>query len=137
MNQAMKLDNITEFMKDMDIETIDDKNYIFCYIEPKYSKYLVYQSETLSDIKTLLVFFTREEIILVELSMSGDFTEHANYLDHKYIKDFKYKKGLMQTKITFNYADTKLVIKTPQVVLTSKWQMVNLKYLKDKNFFWK
>ncbi|EOH99026.1 hypothetical protein UAY_02295 [Enterococcus moraviensis ATCC BAA-383] len=89
MNEAMKLDNIMEFIKGTNIETID------------------------------LVFFT----------------ENISYLDHKDITDFRSKKGLMQTKIIFKYNDAKVTIKTPQVVLTSKWQMTNLLYLKEKNFF--
>ncbi|GEM_PF-3559737 len=137
MNQAMKLDNIMEFIKDTNTESIEDKNFIFGYIEPKFSKYLLFQAGAVADLKNFLVFFTNEEIILVELNHSGNFTGQINHLERKNITDFKYKNGLMQTKIIFKYDNIKLVLKTPQVVLTSKWQMTNLKYLKEKDFFWK
>lgn len=67
--------------------------------------------------------------------MSGDFTETISYLNHQDITDFRYKEGLIQTKIRLKYKDAKLIIKTPQVVLSSKWQMDHFKYLKEKNFF--
>ncbi|MEI5989788.1 hypothetical protein A5881_001281 [Enterococcus termitis] len=137
MNQAMKLDNIMAFIKETNTESIEDKNFIFGYIEPKFSKYLLFQAGAVADLKNFLVFFTNEEIILVELNHSGDFTGRINHLERKKIADFKYKSGLTQTKIIFKYDDIRLVLKTPQVVLTSKWQMTNLKYLKEKNFFWK
>ncbi|MGX7244521.1 PH domain-containing protein [Enterococcus quebecensis] len=137
MNEARKLDNIREFFKRTNIESIEEKNFIFGYVEPKFWKYMVFQAGAVAvaDMKNLLVFFTEEQIILVGLSLSGNFTENISYLDHKDIIDFKYKKGLIQTKIIFKYNDAKVIIKTPQVVLTSKWQMTNLQYLKEKNFF--
>jgi hypothetical protein len=137
MNQAMKLDNIMEFIKETNTESIEDKNFIFGYIEPKFSKYLLFQAGAVADLKNFLVFFTNEEIILVELNHSGDFTGQINHSERKKIADFRYKSGLTQTKIIFKYDDIKLVLKTPKVVLTSKGQMTNLKYLKEKNFFWK
>lgn len=135
MNEAMKLDNIMEFLKGTNIETIEDKNFIFGYVEPKFWKYMVFQAGAVADMKNLLVFFTKKQIIFVGLSLAGNFTENISYLDHKDITDFKSKKGLMQTKIIFKYNDAKVIIKTPQVVLTSKWQMTNLQFLKEKNFF--
>lgn len=119
MIEAMKLDNIMEFIKGTNIETIDEKNFIFGYVEPKLWKHMVFQAGAVAEMKNLLVFFT----------------ENISYLDHKDITDFRSKKGLMQTKIIFKYNDAEVIIKTPQVVLNSKWQMTNLQYLKEKNFF--
>jgi hypothetical protein len=135
MNEAMKLDNIMEFVKRTNIETNEEKNFIFGYVEPKFWKYIVFQAGAVADMKNLLVFFTEKQIILVGLSLAGNFTKNISYLDHKDITDFRSKKGLIQTKIIFKYNDVKVIIKTPQVVLTSKWQMTNLQYLKEKNFF--
>lgn len=135
MNEAMKLDNIMEFLKGTNIESIEDKNFIFGYIEPKFWKYMVFQSGAVADMKNLLVFFTERQIIFSGLSSAGNFTENISYLDHKDITDFKSKKGLMQTKIIFKCNDVKVIIKIPQIVLTSKWQRTNFQYLKEKNFF--
>lgn len=130
----MKLDNIMAFVKETDRNLIDDKNFIFGYVGPKFWKYRVLQAGAVADMKNLLVFFAEGEIILVRWSLSGDFIENISYLDHKDITDFEYKNGLMQTKVIFKYNDAKVVVNTPQVVLTSKWQMTNLQYLKEKHF---
>lgn len=106
-------------------------------MEPKYSRYLLLKAREAADLKNFLVFFTEREIILVELTHSGDFEGNIIHVEVKDIVDFKYRNGIMQTKISFKLDNVKFVIKTPQLVLTSKWQMTNLKYLKDKNFFWK
>lgn len=135
MIEAMKLDNIMEFIKGKNIETIDEKNFIFGYVEPKLWKHMVFQAGAVAEMKNLLVFFTEKQIIFVGLSLASDFTENISYLEHKDITDFRSKKGLMQTKIIFKYDDAEVIINTPQVVLNSKWQMTNLQYLKEKNFF--
>ncbi|MFK4568015.1 PH domain-containing protein [Enterococcus sp. UD-01] len=131
----MKLVNIMEFIKETNIKNIEGKNFIFGYVEPKFWKYMVFQEGAVADMKNLLVFFTEKQIIFAGLSLAGNFTENISYLDHKDITDFRTKKGLMQTKIIFKYNGAKVIIKTPQVVLTSKWQMTSLQYLKGKNFF--
>lgn len=136
MNEAMKFENIKEFIKDTDTESIEDKNFIFGYMEPKFSRYLLFEDGEEEDLKNFLVFFTTDEIILVEVTHSGDFAGNIVHIERVDIKDFRYKNGIMTTKIVFKLDNVKFEIKTPQLVLTSKWQITNLKYLKDKNFFW-
>lgn len=72
----------------------------------------------------------------MEVTHSGDFAGNMVHIERLDIKDFRYKNGIMTTKIVFKLDNVKLEIKTLQFVITYKWQMTNLKYLKDKNFFW-
>lgn len=64
MNEAMKMDNIMKFLEGRNIASIEEKNFIFGYVEPKFWKHMVFQAGAVFDMKNLLVFFTKNKLFL-------------------------------------------------------------------------
>lgn len=64
MNEAMQFENIKEFIKDTDTESVEDKNFIFGYMEPKFSRYFLFEDGEAADLKIFLCFLQQMRLSL-------------------------------------------------------------------------
>ena len=83
-----------------------------------------------------LLFFTSEEIILVGLTMMGQFSGNHIRIPYEDIDYLKVKKGLIQYKIVVKVSgEKKLTFKSNKVIAGIKWQKNNLAFLDSTNWY--
>ncbi|MBP1047074.1 hypothetical protein I6N96_12405 [Enterococcus sp. BWM-S5] len=135
MNEAMKKENIEEYIKSNELDLELNQNFLYAQIDAKLWKYALFQAAAVLDISHLLLFFGEKELTIVGLTTVGNFTSDVFSISYDQISDFKFKKGmLLQSTLSFLHKKEKYIFKIPNVVLVAKWQKENLNYLQREGF---
>jgi len=127
MNEAMKLENITSYMKELDI--IPDRNFIYAQIDAKFWKYALFSGFAALSIQHFLLYFHADKLLLIGVTTLGDFGGKVSEVLRTDISDMQYKKGLLQGTLTIKLKSEDIVFKVPKVIAIAPWQKVNLEYL--------
>lgn len=87
--------------------------------------------------KYFIIAFYDNEIMLLPLTMAGDFDINQDpiVLEKSMVDDIKIKKGLIQYKITIKTDSGDLKIKSNKKILTYPWQSDNIANLESNNWF--
>jgi len=133
MNEAMKMENIRMYFSDMD-KTID-RNVVYGYIGPRKRDFFFWGALSALKQKSYIVAFYPNEIILVGLSMKGNFRDERIILAKKAIDSLDVKKGLMQYKVTIQTNETKLKLKCNKFIFNQPWQKENTTYLEEIGWY--
>lgn len=135
MNEAMNINNIIEYIKELNIEQTE--TFIYAYTEPGLLSTFKYGAfASLVDLNNFLIFVSSEEVILIGLTLTGDFSDDNIRISRKDIETFKIKKGLMQYKIKLKIRGEKqMIFKANKKILTAEWQKKNLDFLDTKNWY--
>lgn len=135
MNEAMKINNIEDYMESLTIPV--NQNFVYGYTEPGLLSSFTYGAlASLVDMKFYLLFFSSDEIILVGLTMMGQFSGDHARIPYEDIDYLKVKKGLVQYKITIKIkGEKKLTFKSNKVIAGIKWQKNNLAFLDSTNWY--
>ena len=135
MNEAMKIENIEQYMEQLDIDI--SQNFIYAYTQPGLFSSMVYGAfSPLVDMKNFLIFFYPQEIILVALTLTGKFSETEVHIPRRDIDFIKIKKGLIQYKIQLKVeGDKKLAFRSNKFIAGAKWQKNNLEFLEMNNWY--
>ncbi|ALV22621.1 hypothetical protein [Carnobacterium antarcticum] len=135
MNEAMKVENIKEYMKPLDVEV--SQNFVYGYTEPGLLSSFTYGAlASFVDMSHFLLVFSPEEIVLVGLTLMGDFADTYVRIPRKDIELSKAKKGLIQYKIELKVkGDKKLKFKANKMIAAAKWQKGNIAFLESNNWY--
>ena len=135
MNEAMKEDNIREYMEPLGI-TIN-QNFVYAYTEPGLLSTFTYGAfSALVDMDLFILVFNPKEIVLVGLSKLGNFSGNYVHLPTDDIELLDVKKGLFQYKLELKIKDEKrMKFKVNKIIATSKWQKSNLDFLESVNWY--
>lgn len=135
MNEAMKISKIETYMEQLDVPV--NQNFVYGYTEPGILSSFTYGAlAAFVDMQYYLLFFTSEEIILVGLTMMGQFSGNHIRIPYEDIDYLKVKKGLIQYKIVVKVSgEKKLTFKSNKVIAGIKWQKNNLAFLDSTNWY--
>lgn len=99
MNEAMKIENIKEYTKYLDMDI--SENFIYSYTQPGLLSSMMYGAfAPIVKMDHFLMFFYPEEIVLIGLTLTGNFSDTHVNIPKDDIEFFKIKKGIIQYKIT-------------------------------------
>lgn len=133
MNEAMKMENIQEYFEKMG-KTVD-KNIVMGTINPRNWDYFFLGALSALKIKSYLIAFYPDEIILAELTSTGKFNEEWICLSKNDIQSITVKKRIMQYKIVIHTNEEKIKLKCTKFIFNTPWQKENLKYLENNNWY--
>jgi len=133
MNEAMKMANIRSYFAEME-KTIDS-NVVYGYIEPRKRDFFLWGALSAFKQKHYIVAFYPDEIILVELTAGGNFSDERIMLAKEDINSLDVKKGLMQYKINIQTNDEKLKLKCNKFIINKLWQKENTTYLEEVDWY--
>ena len=135
MNEAMKINNIREYMKELNIE--QSESFIYVYTEPGLLSTFKYGAfASLVDLNNFLMFVLPNEVILIGLTLTGNFSDDNIIIPRKDIESFKIRKGLMQYKIKLKVSGEKqMIFRANKKILTAKWQKKNIAFLDTKYWY--
>ena len=135
MNQALYVAAIENYLSSLGKQA--DNNYLYGYVEASNLDFALLGAFSYIKMKYFVITFYKNEIVLLPLTMAGDFDlkQEPIILDNSTIEDIKIKKGLIQYKITINTAGGDLVIKSNKKIVTCPWQSENIGYLESNNWF--
>lgn len=135
MNKAMKIENIEEYMKLLDLEL--SENFVYAYTEPTLMSFFILGAfAPLVNLDSFLLFFSSEEIILIALTLKGDFSAEHVRTPRENIESFKVKKGFFQYKIKLKLnGRKKMTFKVSKRILNASWQKENLSALDANNWY--
>ncbi|MCX8588214.1 MULTISPECIES: hypothetical protein [unclassified Gilliamella] len=127
MNEGLKLENINALFEKFELPKFNSSSVIYGCINPKFWKFALYQELAVLDIKNYLIYFDSNEIILIGLTVTGDFTYNFLQIPMTSISNMTFKKGWINSKFEFTTTENKRYpFKVPNFVLTAKWQKPNL-----------
>ncbi|MDL2237405.1 hypothetical protein LJC56_06210 [Christensenellaceae bacterium OttesenSCG-928-K19] len=129
MSITVKKENIDEYMKIMELEATGD--YLYAQMLPA-GQQVIYAQVGLTPlaIKNIVLAFTKELILLIELDPVGHFIARHTSLALKDIESLEFKKKWMQSSLiikTAKYRD--IVLKIPNELANMAWQKPNLEKL--------
>lgn len=135
MNEAMKIKNIEKAMEPLGISI--KENFVYGYTEPGLLSSLTYGAfSSFVDMEHFLLIFTKEEVVLVGLTLMGDFSDSYIRIPRKDIELFHAKKGLIQYKLQLKIKDEKkITIKANKIIAAAKWQKANLAFLNTVHWY--
>ena len=135
MNEAMKIKNIEKAMEPLEIPI--KENFVYGYTEPGLLSSLTYGAfSSLVDMEHFLLIFTKKEVVLIGLTLMGDFSDSYIRIPRKDIELFHVKKGLIQYKLQMKMnGEKKITIKANKMIAAAKWQKANLAFLTSVNWY--
>lgn len=135
MNKALSDTAINKYLSSLGKEA--KNNYLYGYVEASNLDFALLGAFSYIKMKYFIIAFYENEIILLPLTMTGDFDPNQDpiVLEKSMIDDIKIKKGLIQYKITINTDGGDLKIKSNKKILTCPWQSDNIAHLESNNWF--
>ena len=135
MNNAMDEKAIEEYFTSIG-KTLSD-NFICGYVEPNDLDLPIFESLSYVSVKSFIISFDSNEIIMVPLSPVGNFQldEEPIIIKKENIDRIKVKKGIIQYALTIFLRDDKFKIKMGKKIISHDWHSNNLKYLIENNWF--
>ena len=82
-----------------------------------------------------IAVFYPEEILILPLSMGGNFKDEHYTIEKKDINLFTVKKGWLTYKLKMDLKETNLTLTVSKKVFGRKWQKENMDYLESKQWF--
>lgn len=135
MNEAMKMENIQEYFENIG-KTVD-KNIVFGYVGPRKRDYFFWGALSAFKQKSYLIAFYPDEIIMVQLTAMGKFSdEQLIIIPKEAIDSMTVKKGFMQYKIVIHTVDQQIKLKCNKFILKTPWQKENTTYLEEIGWYW-
>lgn len=135
MNEAFKLENIVAYAESNQLVLVDNGNILSGQIDAKFWKYALFSGFAAFDIKHLLLVVNSDRLTMVGVTITGAFSDSIVHIPTDVVQSFQFKKGLMQSTISFVANSEKYIIKIPNVIAVARWQKGNIKYLLDQQFF--
>ena len=132
MNDAMKIDNVQNYMKKVNVEL--SSNVIYAQIDAKVWKYALFSGFATLSIQHFLIVFEKDDILLIGVTKMGDFANKDTNISRSAINSIQYKKGLLQGTLTLQLKDNEVQFKIPKVIAVAKWHKENLEHLLQKEF---
>lgn len=135
MNNAINKQAIEEYLSALGRP--NSENYLYAYIMPSNIDQLIFGPISALNIENLIVAFYKEDLVLIPLTLTGDFASDYDPLiiPKADIADIKIKKGLMQYTLTIVTAQGDLKLKLSKKILGQAWQGDNIKNLEANNWF--
>ena len=135
MNEAMKVENVKEYMKQLDKEV--SENFVYGYTEPGLLSTLSYGAfASLVDMHHFLLVFSSEELVLVGLTAMGNFSGTDISIPWEDLESFRVKKGMFQYKMEVKiHGDKKIIVKANKMIAAAKWQKGNVAFLEQKEWY--
>lgn len=133
MNEAMKMENIHEYFGE--IGKAVDKNVVMGYTDPRKRDYFFLGAFSAFKMKSYLIAFYSDEIILAGLTATGKFNEELIHLSKNDIQSIIVKKGIMQYKIMIQTKEEKIKLKCSKFIFNTPWQKENTTYLENQNWY--
>ena len=133
MNEAMKMENIHEYFGEIG-KTIDN-NVVMGYTDPRKRDFFFLGAFSALKMKSYLIAFYSDEIVLAGLTTTGKFNEQRIHIPKKDIQSIKVKKGIMQYRIVIQTNEEKIKLRCNKFIFRTPWQKENTTYLENQNWY--
>ena len=133
MNEAFNLDNMTTYMKDLNIKP--ENNVVYGQVTAGLGKTMLLGGFVGFAYKHFLLHFNTDKITVIGLTSTGNFGYKDSVILMKDISNINFKKGKIQDSLTIYGKGDEVKFKLSKVLLGSAWQKENLDNLIQKNFY--
>lgn len=127
MNNSTKLENITAYAKEHDIDYIHSKYILYGRKDATAIDSFLLGAFGALTMKQYIIIFGKDHLTLILLSMTGDLKEKIKVISYKDIVDISFKKGGLASTFVFSTKEEKHKIKCNNKVIGMHWQNENLK----------
>ena len=133
MNKGFNEDNIKKRVASLGREC--DRNYLYTTVQSGPLSFIMLGAYSALTAEYNIAVFYPEEILILPLSMAGNFKDEHYTIKKKDIELFTVKKGWLAYKLKMKLKETNLTLTVNKKVLGGQWQKGNIDYLESKQWF--
>lgn len=129
MNNGLKRDNLRQILSELlPNEILDERKYIYGVMNSA--------PGSLRFMKAIVMYFADKEIILLPLSLFGDYKGNYQKIPYADIREIK-TRNILWRKFALIYTNpiAPIEVELPARCLGCSWQAENLSYLLENDFF--
>lgn len=127
MNNSMKLENTTAYVKKHNLDYLSSKYVLYGRKDATAIDSFLLGAFGALTMKQYIIIFGEDQLTLILLSMTGDLKEKFIVISYNDILDISFKKGTIASTFIFYTKEEKHKIKCNKKVIGMHWQSENLK----------